>query len=219
MNEYRYEATGIPGFVQQLAVSYLTNGYHQYVACRIPPHKDPVAVDCKLIRRYDIAVSKWTRARRKKAGLANLQYLRLGRYFLLLATSGRHRFFEDEAASIRDVSRGQPIQFASYSIGYYNGRVSVRLPLMLSQQVRGELLRLALRLDTASLDRRFASLPFEPYAPVRRQLYSILRAVNAKRKTAGLEMVDWRCIRSRRRVVEALLPPQLESGKVSSEAA
>ena len=33
-------------------------------------------------------------ARRKKQGLANVQYLRFDRFFLLLATYGEHRFFE-----------------------------------------------------------------------------------------------------------------------------
>ncbi len=219
MHAYRYEATGVAGFVQQLAVSYLTNGYHLYVNGRIPTHKDPYAVDRKLIARYDIAVSKWTRYRHKQADIARVQYLRYGRYFLLLATPGRHRFFEDEAAAIRNVARGQPIQFASYSIGIYNGRVSVRLPLCRFQELRGELLRIALRLDASSLENRFASLPFEPYAPVRRQLYSILRKVNAKRKTAGLELVDWRCIRSRRRVVKALQPSAISTAARGQEAA
>ncbi len=211
MDAYRYEATSVAGFVQQLAVSYLTNGYHFYVLGRIPAHKNQHAVDRKLIERYEIAVSKWTRYRRKKAGLANVQYLRLDRCFVLLATAGHHRFFQDEAAVIRNVARGQPIHFASYSIGYYNQRASVRLALGEFRRLRGEFVRVALRLDARVLEQRFERLPVEPYAPVRRQIYSIVRVVNRIRHTAGLELVDWRCVRSRRRVVHALQTPLIAS--------
>ena len=94
MMEYRFEATTIGGFIQQLAVSYLRHGYWFYVPGCIPARKDPREVDRKLIERYEIDQTKWSRGWRKKQGLANVQYLRLGRFFLLLATYGEHRFFE-----------------------------------------------------------------------------------------------------------------------------
>lgn len=206
MDAYRYEATTVAGFVQQLAVSYLSNGYHFYVPGRIPEHKDPLAVDRKLLERYDIAVSKWTRYRRKKLGEASVQYLRFERFFLLLATEGRHRFFDDESAVICNAARGQPIHFAGYSIGLYSGRASVRLSLDTYRNIRGELLRLSTRIDAAAIEHQIRHMPYEPYAPVRRQMYAIVRAVNKKRKTAGLAQADWKCIRSRRRVVQALRP-------------
>jgi hypothetical protein len=84
--KYRAEVPTVEGFVQQLAVSYIGKGYWFYVAGHVPEGKAPEAVDAKLINRYGIGVSKWTRARRKLAGSANLQYLRHGRFFLLLAT-------------------------------------------------------------------------------------------------------------------------------------
>src|SRR5437870_4167820 len=87
---YRCEATSVEGFVQQLAVSYLGNGYWFYVVGEVPPGKDPRRVDEKLVARYQVDLSKWARARRKRAGLANLQYLRHGRLFVLLATHGMH---------------------------------------------------------------------------------------------------------------------------------
>ena len=58
---YRYRATSIEGFVQQLAVSYVTHGYWFYVSGWIPQGKDPEKTDAKLIERYGIDVSKWTR--------------------------------------------------------------------------------------------------------------------------------------------------------------
>src|SRR5262249_52205923 len=68
---YRCEAASVEGFVQQLAVSYLVHGYWYYVTGYIPEHKDPRAVDQKLLTRYGIGLSKWSRARRKQAGGAN----------------------------------------------------------------------------------------------------------------------------------------------------
>jgi hypothetical protein len=44
-------------------------------------------------------------------------------------------------------------------------------------------------------------IPFEPYAPVRRQLLNILRAVNRRRRAAGLERVPHTVLRLRRRPV------------------
>ena len=89
---YQTEATSVAAFVQQLAVSYLANGYWFYVPGRIPLAKDPALVDAKLVQRYGIAMSKWARARRKAAGLANLQYLRYQRFLLLLATHPNEAF-------------------------------------------------------------------------------------------------------------------------------
>lgn len=123
---YRCEATSVGGFVQQLAVSYLRNGYWFYVAGRVPDGKDPSAVDRKLVERYGIDRSKWSRARRKRQGLANVQYIRFGRFFLILATHGTHRFFEEEGKVIRDARR-QPITFAGYSISHRGGRPHVRI--------------------------------------------------------------------------------------------
>src|SRR5260221_13193921 len=87
---------------------------------RIPADKDPAAIDAKLLAKYDIAVSESTRARRKKRGLANLQYLRHERTFILLATLGRHEFKEIEATALRDIRR-VPIKFHEYSISYRRG--------------------------------------------------------------------------------------------------
>jgi hypothetical protein len=100
--QYRSEATSVEGFVQQFACCYLRHGYWFYVTGRIPDRKSPEDVDRKLIEKYGIAVSESNRARRKRLGQANLQYLR---FFIILATHGTHRFFDEEADSIRDIRR------------------------------------------------------------------------------------------------------------------
>ncbi len=118
--EYRCEATSVAGFIQQLAVAYIGHGYWYYVMGEIPAKKDPARTDRKIIEQYGVVLSKWARARRKQSGLANLQYLRHGHFFILVATAGRNEFFEKEPV-IKDV-RDEPIKFAGYSIGYGYGQ-------------------------------------------------------------------------------------------------
>ena len=117
---YLCETTSIEGFVQLLACNFLPHGYWFYVTGWVPEGKDPRQVDAKLIRKYDIDLPRATRSRRKRLGYANLRYLRHGSFFVLIATSGKHRFFEEEAASIRDIRR-VPLRFAGYSISYRPG--------------------------------------------------------------------------------------------------
>ena len=74
--QYRAEATSLTGFVQQIACCYLRHGYWFYVTGQIPAHKDERVIDQRLIEKYGIGVSESTRARRKRLGQANLQYLR-----------------------------------------------------------------------------------------------------------------------------------------------
>src|SRR4051794_2741739 len=104
-SRYRCVATSVEGFVQQVAASYLRHGYWWYVCGIVPAWKDCDLVDRKLISKYSIDVSESTRGRRKRNGQANLQYLRYERFFVLMATQGKHIFFEQESGSIRDIRR------------------------------------------------------------------------------------------------------------------
>jgi len=204
---YRCVATSVAGFVQQVAVAYVRHVYWFYVAGEIPAHKDPKQVDRKLIARYGIDVSKWTRARRKRAGLANVQYLRHGRCYVLLATHGQHPFFKAEAVRLKDV-RQCPIRFRGYSIGIGHARgsgeahVSVRMNREAYREWRGRLLGMAVHRTVEELVAEFQAIPFEPYAPVRDQLRCLLRAVNRRRKAAGLELIPCEALRSRRRSIQ-----------------
>ncbi|MBV8399543.1 MAG: hypothetical protein JOZ17_12495 [Acetobacteraceae bacterium] len=215
---YRCEATSVEGFVQQLAVSYLGNGYWFYVVGEIPEGKDPRRVDEKLVTRYQIDLSKWARARRKRAGLANLQYLRYGRLFVLLATHGAHAFFEEEASSIRD-ARKTPIRFRGYSISYRNGHPHVRIEQEEYKRLKAYFLELALHRSAERLGSELARLPFEPYAPVRVQLLAVLRSINRERRRAGFEPVPNTCFRFVRRVCQPFGPVALvETTATTSES-
>lgn len=196
---YRCRAVLLPAFIQQLAVAYVARGYWFYVSGWIPFSKDAETVDRKLIEKYGIDVSKWERARRKKAGLANLHYLRHGRTFVLIATHGQHRFFEEEAAVIRDIRR-VPFKLGGYSVGYRNGHASVRIAQESYKGLRAYLTDLAARRSVEAMIDEFRMIQFEPYAPVRRQLLNLQRAVNRVRRRAGFEPVPVECLRLKRRI-------------------
>lgn len=197
---YRCEATSLEGFIQQLAVSYLPHGYWFCVAGEVPSEKDPRAVDRKLTERYGVSRSRWSRARRKRGGGANLHYLRYRSFFVLLATHGQHVFFEEERASIFDVRRS-PIRVAGYAVSFRQGRSHVRLDSERYRELKAYFLELATHRTAAAIASELHALPFEPYAPVRRQLFIILRAVNRLRRAAGFQPVPWTALRLRRRIV------------------
>lgn len=210
---YRCVATSVEGFIQQLAVSYIANGYYFYVQGRIPEGKDPAAVDGKLVRGYSVGISKWARARRKLAGTASMQYLRHDRVFVLLATHGEHVFFEREKGQVRDCRR-RPIKYAGYSVSYRGGHAHVRIEQNEYNRLKSYLLEVGLHRRTDLVAEVLRRLPFEPYAPVRRQLLNILRAVNRLRKLRGFEPVPFDALRLKRRVVR---PFEL-TGEIGSPA-
>jgi len=218
--QYRSEATSVAGFVQQIACCYLRHGYWWYVAGYIPDGKDPRAVDRKLIEKYSVGVSESTRARRKQLGRANMQYLRHERFFVLLATKGRHEFFEEEVTCIRDI-RTCPLKYRGYSISYRRGgrtrtgepdpkwHAHVEIERQRFLELRAYILGLAVHRSAERLALAFYELPYEPYAPIRRQWLNILRAVNQARRQAGYRQVPSEILPLRRRVVK---PFQADSG-------
>lgn len=213
---YRHEAVSIAAFIQQLAVSYVSSGYFFYVTGHIREGKDAVAVDRKLVLRYGVDISKWARARRKRQGFSNVHYLRHGRFFVLIASHGRHRFFGDEE-TLADIRR-VPLRFAGYSVSYRRGHdgsfhPSVRIEKKTYLRLKSFLCDRAASRSFDWFCRAFSKIPFEPYAPVRRQLLNILRAVNRRRKIASLEQIPVQTLRLRRR------PLRVFAGSVSVAAA
>jgi hypothetical protein len=209
---YRCLTTSVEGFVQQLACSYLRHGYWWYVSGVIPDWKSPTTVDQKLLDKYEVALSESTRQRRKKLGLANLQYLRFDRQFILLATAGRHAFYQSEAGAIRDIRRA-PFKFHGYSISYRPGgrtragekdprwHAHVAIEKERYKEIRAHFLHVAVHRSPQTVALAFYRLPFEPYAPIRRQFLNLLRAVNRARKAAGFELLPTQVLPLRRRVV------------------
>ena len=213
---YRCEATSTTGFVQQFACCYVLHGYHHYVVGEIPEAKDPRVIDERIIERYGIDRSRFQRARRKKAGLANVQYIRYRRFFVLCATGpvGAHVFYEEHpprrmkgrsVPQIRHIVK-RPLAFAGYSIGYHRGRdrkwhVSVRIHPERYRDLKAHFLEVATKWSVASLEAEFQNLSYEPYAPVRRQMLALLRAVNRERETKGWAIIPASVLRLKRNVV------------------
>jgi len=199
-----FEATTLEGFIQQLAVCYVGRGHWFYVRGTVPAKKDLRAVDAKLGARYGADISRFERCRRRRAGLASVRYIRFGRTFVLVATHGKHRFFEEEAG-ILDV-RQVPIKLGGYAVGHRAGRVSVRIEREAWKGLRAYYLEEATRRSLAWYVREFWRWPFEPWAPVRRQTFQILSQVNRARKAAGLELIPSSCVRLKRRIYRPFEP-------------
>ncbi len=217
--EYRHVTTSRAGFVQILASNYLPHGYWFYVTGRIPAGKDPHAIDEKLLAKYGIELSRQQRARRKQQGFANLHYVRHENFFVILATHGKHPFFAAEAESLRDIRR-HPLHFAGYALTVRQGdflkreagetearpdhryRVRVSIHREAYRNLRAHLLEIATHRTAEKLRWEFWNSPFEPYAPIRKQLLNLLRLVNDKRAALGYEKLTPDCIRYRRQIVK-----------------
>ena len=208
---YRCVATSPEGLVQQVAVSYLRHGYWFYVTGRIKPGKDPTLLDLKLIAKYGIDINEREKADRKRRGLANMQYIRHGNWFVLLATEGHHAFKQQERNQIRDCRR-HPIRFEGYSISYRRSPITpkgggepkwhacVRIDGPTYKQLKSYFLDRATQRSAESLAKDFARVPFARYAPVRRQLLTILRSVNKERSKQKNKEISHKAIRLRRKI-------------------
>jgi hypothetical protein len=223
--EYRCAVTSVAGFVQQLASCCLPHGYWFYVSGKVPWEKDPKSVDEKLLAKYGIGISRQSRTRRKAVGIANVHYIRYQRRFLLLATHGHHPIYDEEEKSIRD-ARKYPIRFAGYSISVAKGdfrakrstggvvvrdnqwRVRVQIEREWYLSLKAYLLDIAPHRSTDQIAAEFRSLPFEPYAPVRQQMLNLLRHVNRRRESAGVEPIGFDVLRYRRRIVRPFEPAE-----------
>ncbi len=225
--EYKYETTSVTGFVQRIATCLLRHGYVHYVQGEVPEGKDPRAIDKKLLAKYDVVQNEWQRARRKGRGLANLQYVRCGRTWVLMATEGYHPMKSDEQSQLRDV-REAPIQIAGYSIylkrGDFKKKVSpdeepvpddkwharVLISRERYKELRARFLDIACHRTVEGIVAEINGLPFEPYKPVWRQLRKLVRLINKKRKAAGYLPVPMTAVRWRRTIVKAFEPLEMD---------
>lgn len=228
---YRYEVASPEAVVQLIAASYLRHGYYWYVTGRIPEGKDPRTIDQKLIAKYGIDVTEWERASRKKRGIANAQYLRFDRWFILLVTEGHHHLKAPAAKGgekelLHDCRR-VPIRFNGYAISYRRAGVTlkgavgpkwhahVRIDGPTYRIMKDHFLRIACHRSAENLARELAAIPFARYAPVRRQLLTLLRKVNAARQRMGYETLPHSVLKLRREPVKVYR----DAGNDSDQAA
>ena len=225
--KYRCETTSPSAVVQLIAASYLRHGYYWYVTGRIPDNKPPETVDRKLITKYDIDISEWQRARRRKQGVANAQYIRHDRWFIIMVTEGHHPLKQTtdkggEGNQLKDVRR-YPIRIGGYSISYRRHgegqksgelpekkttkpevryRAHVRIDQKSYANLKARFESLAVHRRAETLLSEFQQLPFARYAPIRRQLLNLARLVNDRRKPHGFDPIPYTQIGLRRTPVK-----------------
>lgn len=218
---YRFEAGSVEGFVQLLAANYVSRGYSFSVTGVVPGKKEPRAVDQKLIAKYEVDISPSARMRRKKAGRASVQYLRHDRFFVLVATHGEHRFFHEE----RNLKtfRDQPLRYAGYAVSYRFSPVTkrwhahVRIDRERYLDLRAYLSGCALHRSVDNLIIEFGRIPFAAFAPIRRQLFGLLRRVNKLRHLAGYDLVPVSALRLRRTSVKVYRTLDEQEGPTTVE--
>lgn len=221
---YQYEVTSLTGFLQRVATHLLPKGYYFFVQGVVPKGKDPRALDAKLLAKYDVVKTEGARRWRKRQGLGNVQYVRFERSWLLLATHGDHPIRVGEGNNLKDVRR-TPIRIGDYSLyvkrGNYlkklasgdeptsDGRWRVRV--LIAREPYRELcahyVSIACHRRAQTLAGELGALPYEPYAPVRKQLLKLLRLINAKRQAAGYAKIPASCLRFKREIVRAFESP------------
>lgn len=218
----RHLVASVDGMVAQL-VNLISKGYRYYFVGLVADREAQLIRDERMLGYYEAQLPKWTRERRKGRGLANFRYLRYEEWFIVLATEGQApTFWNEDRQRIRDV-RNAPIRFKGYSISYRQGgwkdrrkwsdpairerdmkrHVRVQLDGETFNGVKAYFLNIATHRQADFLAREFAELSFQPYRPVREQLFQILRAVNRLRQSAGYQRVPASVIRFKRRIVRA----------------
>ena len=229
---YLCEAQSPEAVVQLIAASYLRHGFYWYLTGVIPDRKEPSAIDGKLISKYGIDVSEWERRHRKQRGIANAHYLRYERWFILMVSDGHHALKQPaekggEGELLRDCRR-TPIRFQGYSISYRRSGITpkggppakfhahVRIDDDNYRRLKSRFLSLAMHRTADVLAQEFSRIPFARYAPVRRQLLNILRAVNECRKQQNFQLLPHSALRLRRTPVPVYVRPNLNPIKPST---
>lgn len=218
--KYQHEVKSLRAFVQRVACEVASRGYTFYVTGHIPAGRTPVEIDQKLLKGYGLSLSKFQRYRRKSRALASVQYVRHGHYFVMFATPGESTWFEREqwpreirrkrGSRIKDL-REEPLRYSGYQIAIRRssntGRDHVSVCIQREEflGLKAYFLDIACKRTVDALRWEYANLPFEPYRGVKKQYGEIARAVNAKRKTQGLEPVPLSALPARRKVVPTFL--------------
>jgi hypothetical protein len=108
--------------------------------------------------------------------------------------------------AVKDVRR-EPLKFGGYSIGCGSERtgekwhVSVRIEKRYFLLILRHFSRAAESLSKEELIHALNKLPFDRFAPVRRQIFTLIRHVNRVRQRMGLSAIERERIDFRRRPV------------------
>lgn len=226
---YPHRFVNIHAFVQRVADNIVKYGNVKYVTGTIPDGRDPQEVDAKILNKYGIAVSRWTRSRRLGQGQVSVHYVRHQNFFAMFAPEprrGQSPWYElEEWSSEKQVTmngsrildvRRKPLVHGGYSIGFKHctatGRdhVTVRIHPLEYRALKAHFLQLAVHRSAGGLSREFNQFPFEPWAGVRMQRWNIFQAVNAARRKAGFAQLETSCLR-KKRIQHKLMVPEFAS--------
>ena len=185
----RYEARTFGGFLRKIAYDYARYGYTEYAVREIPVGKDIRAVDEKLLRVYGVTYHYTTRAKRRKSGEANVAYVRYGRRFILMAQPGEGETWN---RVVRRDLRVESLLLHGYEVRVYGKTPVITIAQRRWRRVRALVLGLALQPEprVRHLVVTWLSKVF-PYSfpGIVQQKRRLIRAVNRRRKIAGLPLV------------------------------
>lgn len=210
---YLYKCEKLEGFLQQLAVAYVSNGkYFYYYSDVVKAGRKPEATDRFWVEEFGVGISRWAKARRRQKGLANYQYIRWGRFYVLLVSRGdRSELPERVRKRLRDCRRS-PIRFSCYRVSYKpdrssqktlkrkgrvgkpEGHVSVALTEREYEKLSARAMEIALG-EIHQVEQFFKNLEYTPFKPIQQQTRQVWRKVNRERKSAGLEPLSEQCLK------------------------
>ena len=117
---------------------------------------------------------------------------------------------------------GRRFGFNGYSISYRRAGVTpaggpapkwhahVRIDDSMYRMLKDRFIDLATHRTADTLANEFARIPFARYAPIRRQLLNILRAVNERRKQQNFELLPHSVLKLKRTPVPVYVRPEPE---------
>lgn len=158
----------------------------------IPRGVDRLAVDLHMRAKYEIPRDKHHARRLRQKGRATVRYLRLDDFWIILASHGNCVFLAERRFS--DIRRKRLILYG-YSIAHRNGRASVRIHEEQYRMLVEYFRQNAIGWPVSRLAAEIDGLPFERFAPVRRQLIGLIRTVNRERAAWGLDGISYTDIR------------------------
>jgi hypothetical protein len=199
----------VPAMVQYIASNLLPSDYRYYVDGVIPMPGNPDrlaeklrAADEKLLAKFEVEPDRHRREHLKHRGRARARYLRYNLRWVVLATEGRNRGLDEDAALVKDI-RSEPLHFFGYSISCRpDGKDPTRMrsSVRICEQEYRRLKRLWL--ERAHWDVKWFKEQlrwFLPYRPVIRRVGCLVRRVNVVRKERGLPLIDPEWVVTRRR--------------------
>ena len=161
---YRCEATSVEGFVQQLAVSYVRNGYFFYVTGTTREGKDPrnhrPEAHQPLRRgRLEVHAGPEEEGRRRERALPPAQAV------LRAARDLRPASVLRRGTGCHPGRRETPIKYDGYAVSYRAGHACVRIDRGTELNMKAYFADIATKQSAANISRQFRRLPFQPYAP------------------------------------------------------